>query len=169
MRKQLSATFKAQVVHALRREEQSVAQLAAEYGVHPTQLGTWNATALHGLPSLVEERAAVGTLKAAHQAQRTALDAAIGRLTTQVAWLKKTPWPANWIGPSVSRSWSAINRHGHARSGRTSSAFVVRVCPTGLVLRRSKPWRSSTGSTRLPHNTPATAPGGSRRRCAATA
>ncbi len=89
MRKQFSATFKAQVVQELLKEEKGIAQLAAEYGVHPTQLGKWKALALHGLPSLFEERAAVGALKTAHEAQLTALYAEIGRLTTQVAWLKK--------------------------------------------------------------------------------
>src|SRR5947209_13742767 len=89
MRKQFSSTFKAQVVHELLREEKSIAQLAAEYGVHPTQLGKWKALALQGLPSLFEERAEVGALKTAHEAQLTALYAEIGRLTTQVAWLKK--------------------------------------------------------------------------------
>lgn len=89
MRKQFSPTFKAQVVQELLREKKSIAQLAAEYGVHPTQLGKWKATALKGLPSLYEERAAVETLKASHEAQLTALYAEIGRLTTQVAWLKR--------------------------------------------------------------------------------
>jgi transposase len=105
MRKQFSPTFKAQVVHELLKEEQSVAQLAAEYGVHPTQLGKWKALALHGLPSLFEERSEIGALKTAHEAEVTALYAEIGRLTTQVAWLKKT-WPAAGIGTRVSRSWS---------------------------------------------------------------
>src|SRR4051812_8699511 len=89
MRQQFSATFKAQVIQELLKEEQSIAQLAAEYGVHPTQLGMWKALALHGLPSLFEERSEVGALKTAHEAQLTALYAEIGRLTTQVAWLKK--------------------------------------------------------------------------------
>ena len=89
MRKQFSATFKAQVVQDLLKEEKSIAQLAAEYGVQPTQLGKWKATALKGLPSLFEERSEVGALKTAHEAQLTALYAEIGRLTTQVAWLKR--------------------------------------------------------------------------------
>jgi transposase-like protein len=55
MRKQFSAIFKAQVVQELLEEEKSIAQLAAEYGVHPTQLGKWKATALKGLPGLFAE------------------------------------------------------------------------------------------------------------------
>jgi transposase len=105
MRKQFSATFKAQVVQELLKEDQSFAQLAADYGVHPTQLSKWNALALHGLPSLFEERSNVGALKTAHEAHLTALYAEIGRLTTHVAWLKIS-WPAAGIEPSVSRSWN---------------------------------------------------------------
>jgi transposase-like protein len=105
MRKQFSAAFKAQVVQELLREDKSIAQLAAEYGVHPTQLGKWKATALKGLPSLFEERSEIGALKTAHEAQLTTLYAEIGRLTTQVAWLKKT-WSATWSGMSASPWWS---------------------------------------------------------------
>jgi hypothetical protein len=69
------------------------------------QPGKWKALALHGLPSLFEERSEVGALKTAHEAQLTALYSEIGRLATQVAWLKKT-WLATRIGMIVSRSWS---------------------------------------------------------------
>jgi transposase-like protein len=41
MRKHCTPTFKAQVVRELLKEEKTVAQLAAEYSVHPTQLITW--------------------------------------------------------------------------------------------------------------------------------
>ena len=89
MRKQYSASFKARVVRELLREEKTVAQLAAEYGVHPTQLGKWKALALQSLPTLFEGQAEAAALKAAHEAERTALYAEVGRLTTQVAWLKR--------------------------------------------------------------------------------
>jgi putative transposase len=89
MRKQFSAAFKGQVVQELLKEEKSIAQLAAEYGVNPTQLGKRKATALKGLPTLFEERSEIGALKTAHEAQLTTLYAEIGRLTIQVGWLKK--------------------------------------------------------------------------------
>ena len=38
MRKQYSAAFKARVVQELLKEEKTLAQIAAEYEVHPTQL-----------------------------------------------------------------------------------------------------------------------------------
>jgi transposase-like protein len=56
MRKQVPPVFKAQVVQDFLGEEESIAQLTAEYGAHPTQLGKWKATAHKGLPSLFAER-----------------------------------------------------------------------------------------------------------------
>jgi transposase-like protein len=51
-----SAQFKARVVGAALREEKTLAQLAGEYGVHPTQISTWKTTALQELPRLFERR-----------------------------------------------------------------------------------------------------------------
>ena len=89
MRKQYPAAFKAKVVRELLKEEKTIAQIAAEYEVHPTQLKNWRAIALEGLPSLFEKQDSTAELKAAHEEQITDLYAEIGKLTTQVAWLKK--------------------------------------------------------------------------------
>lgn len=90
MRKHYTPTFKAQVVQELLKEEQTVAQIASEHGVHPTQLNKWKATAIQGLPSLfADDRKAAQAAQAAHEQQVQELYAEIGRLTTQVAWLKK--------------------------------------------------------------------------------
>jgi transposase len=89
MRKQYTAAFKTRVVQELLREEKTLAQIAAEYEVHPTQLKTWRAVALDGLPSLFEKQDSTAELKRAHEQQLTELYAEIGKLTTQVAWLKK--------------------------------------------------------------------------------
>ncbi len=50
MRKQYSATFKAQVVQQMLREDKTFAQLASEHEVHVNQLRDWRRTALEGLP-----------------------------------------------------------------------------------------------------------------------
>ena len=52
MRKRYSAAFKAQLVVELLKEEQTVNQLAAKHGVHPTQLRDWKKQVLDGLPNL---------------------------------------------------------------------------------------------------------------------
>ena len=78
MRKQYSAAFKARVVQELLKEEKTLAQIASEYEVHPTQLKNWRAVALEGLPGLFEK-----------QDNTTELYVEIGKLSTQVNWLKK--------------------------------------------------------------------------------
>ena len=89
MRKQYTAAFKARVVQELLKEEKTLAHIASEYEVHPTQLKHWRAVALEGLPSLFEKQASTVALQAAHEQQLTDLYAEIGKLTTQVTWLKK--------------------------------------------------------------------------------
>ncbi len=89
MRKQYTSAFKAKVVQELLKEEKTLVQIASEYEVHPTQLKTWRAIALEGMPSLFERQDSTLELKAAYEQQLTELYAEIGKLTTQLTWLKK--------------------------------------------------------------------------------
>jgi putative transposase len=90
MRKRHSAAFKAQVVQEILKEEKTIAQIASEHSVHPSQLNTWKAIVLKGLPSLFSrDYKAADTERAVHEKQVTDLYAEIGRLTTQLAWIKK--------------------------------------------------------------------------------
>jgi transposase-like protein len=89
MRKQYTAAFKARVVQELLKEEKTLAQIAAAYEVHPTQLKQWRAVTLEGLPGLFEKQDSTAELRRAHEQQLTELYAEIGKLSTQVAWLKK--------------------------------------------------------------------------------
>jgi len=89
MRKQYTPTFKAQVIRELLKEDKTLAQLAAEHGVHPTQLIKWRAIALEGLPSLFTKQDSTVALTADYEARLAALYEEIGRLSTQVAWLKR--------------------------------------------------------------------------------
>jgi putative transposase len=89
MRKRYTPTFKAQVVRELLREEKTLAQLAAEHGIHPTQLIKWRSTALEGLPSLFTRQDSTVALRAEYEARLAALYEEIGRLSTHVAWLKR--------------------------------------------------------------------------------
>jgi transposase len=57
--------------------------------VHPTQLIKWRATALQGLPSLYTRQDSIVVLKADYEARLAALYEEIGRLSMQVAWLKR--------------------------------------------------------------------------------
>lgn len=89
MRKQYTAQFKAQVVQEILKEEKTLNQLATEHSVHPNQLKRWKATALAGLPSLFSRSDQAVQTAAEHERQVTELYAEIGRLTTELTWLKK--------------------------------------------------------------------------------
>ncbi|WP_188883497.1 transposase, partial [Alicyclobacillus cellulosilyticus] len=91
MRKHYSASFKAQVVLELLREEKTVAQLASEHGVHPTMLHRWKNTAVDNLSTLFEDvdKKSAAVAKKEYEKEIEELYSKIGRLTTQVEWLKK--------------------------------------------------------------------------------
>jgi transposase-like protein len=90
MRKQYTAKQKAQIVLEILKEERPISQIASQYGIHPNQLYKWKAQALERLPELFEdEHKTEKSMQAAHEQQLEGLYAQIGRLNTQLAWLKK--------------------------------------------------------------------------------
>ena len=89
MKKIYSSAFKAQVVLELLKGEKSLAQLSSEHAVHANVLRDWKAIALKNLVSLYERRDDVAVQAAQHKQQVEELYAEIGKLTTQVNWLKK--------------------------------------------------------------------------------
>lgn len=89
MRKRHTPAYKARIVAEAIKEEKTLAQIASENGLHPNQISAWKALALAGLPSLFERESKCQAEQAAHDKQLEDLYAQIGRLTTQVAWLKK--------------------------------------------------------------------------------
>jgi putative transposase len=89
MRKRYTTAFKIQVVLELLKEEKTVNQLAIKHGVHPTQLRDWKKQVFDGLPNLFEQSPEAVRQAAAEDREREELFAQIGRLTTQLAWLKK--------------------------------------------------------------------------------
>lgn len=90
MRKRYSDTFKAEVVLELLKEEKTVAQIASERHVHPNQIYQWKTIVLKDLATLFgSDHKGETALKAEYEKRLEELYAEIGRLTTQVNWLKK--------------------------------------------------------------------------------
>jgi len=90
MRKRYTANQKAQIVLEILKEEKPITQIASEYGIHPNQLYKWKTQALEGLPKVFEENhKGEKVQKAIHERQLQELYAEIGRLNTQLTWLKK--------------------------------------------------------------------------------
>jgi len=81
---------KAQIILEVLSEGQTLAQIAGAHGIHVNMLRKWRGQVLERLPSVFsDENQAVRELEAAHERERQELYAEIGRLTTQLAWLKK--------------------------------------------------------------------------------
>lgn len=90
MRKTYSAEFKARVVLEILKEEKSISQLASEHGVHPNLLGKWKNQALKDLPRLfTDDHKKTEAVKTEYEKRAQELYEEIGRLTTQLNWLKK--------------------------------------------------------------------------------
>jgi transposase-like protein len=90
MRRHFSAQFKAEIVQEVLREDKTLAEIASAHAIHPNQIKRWKATVLKGLPSLFsDETAAAKTAQADHEKQLDELYTEIGRLSTQLTWLKK--------------------------------------------------------------------------------
>jgi putative transposase len=87
MRKRYTAAIKAKIVIELLQEEKTLAQLASEYGVSTKQLTRWKNYALAEMPRLFESKNDKSQEK--YDSKINDLYAEIGRLTTQINWLKK--------------------------------------------------------------------------------
>ena len=92
MKKKDTPAFKAQVVQELLKATKTMTQLAAEHSVHPNLLRDWKVTVLNGIAGLFEKGDSIEALRTSYDQQLEDRYAQIGRLTTQVTWLKKI-WP----------------------------------------------------------------------------
>ena len=89
MRKRHSPEFKAKAVLETLKEERPLNQIASDFEVHPTMLSAWKSSAVKGMPTLFEKENQAQADQEAHEKQIEELYAQIGKLTTQVIWLKK--------------------------------------------------------------------------------
>ena len=89
MRKHYPASFKARVVLDTLQEKKTIAELAAEYGIHPTLIHKWRKTAVDNLHQVFSGEENAAALQDKHEKQVDELYSEIGRLTAQLSWLKK--------------------------------------------------------------------------------
>jgi transposase-like protein len=87
MKKRYTPAIKAKIVTELLKEEKTLAQLSSEFGVSTKQLTRWKNHTLAELPRLFEIKSERSQEK--YETKINELYAEIGRLTTQVNWLKK--------------------------------------------------------------------------------
>lgn len=90
MRKSHSPEIKARIVLEVLRGEETLNEIAAAHNIHPTLLARWKTQAIKNLPQVFENEA-VRTRKQAKESEKEVdgLYRQIGKLTTQIEWLKK--------------------------------------------------------------------------------
>ena len=90
MKKHYTAEQKAKIVLEILKEERTIAQIASEQSIHPNQLYKWKSLAIEKLSEVFEdERKNEQAQKAEHERELRELYAEIGKLSTQLNWLKK--------------------------------------------------------------------------------
>jgi putative transposase len=90
MKKTYTADFKAKVLLEILKEEKTLVQLSSEYEMSVAQLSRWKTMALNNLSRLFDaEDKKVQEARLAQQKKEDELYQEIGRLTTQLEWLKK--------------------------------------------------------------------------------
>ena len=86
-RRNHSAAFKAKVALAAAKGDKTIAELASEYQIHPTQITQWKNQLLESLPEIFFRR------RQNSQQQQDELTAQlyqqIGQLKVELDWLKK--------------------------------------------------------------------------------
>jgi transposase len=89
-RRKFTPEEKARLVLETLKEEKSVSQLASEHGIHTNVLNRWKAEAVQNLSQLfVDDRKGITKMKQDYEKHIDELYAEVGKLTTQLSWLKK--------------------------------------------------------------------------------
>ena len=90
MRRKFTPEEKAQIVLEILKEEKSISQLSSEHGIHANVLHRWKTEAVQNLHQLfVDDRKGITKMKNEYEQKINELYAEVGKLTTQLAWLKK--------------------------------------------------------------------------------
>ena len=119
-RKRHSAAFKAKVGLEALSGIKTVAEIAREYQVHPTQVSQWKGQVQERLPEVFENGPTAQALEAERQVER--LEQKVGQLTMELDWLKKS-----------SSNWGSEGAHG---IGGVHRGMTQRACAVSVVERQ---------------------------------
>ena len=86
-RRRFTAEFKARVVRAALREDKTLAELASQFGVHPSQITEWKRQVLDAMPEVFGRRKAADAKAVEDHEAR--LYEQVGKLQVELEWMKK--------------------------------------------------------------------------------
>jgi transposase len=86
-RRVFDAAYRAKVALAAAKGDQSLSQLSARFGVHPTQIANWRKELLDRAAEIFADRRGAASVQPEVDPQP--LYAEIGRLRMELDWLKK--------------------------------------------------------------------------------
>lgn len=89
IKKRHTNEFKAKVVLAALREDQTLSELASAYGVHPIQIGLWKKKAVQGLSRLFNGADGFNGKEVEQKTLIEKLYRKIGEVEVENDWLKK--------------------------------------------------------------------------------
>ena len=156
-RKSHTAAFKAQVALAAVKGDKTVSELASLHGVHPTMIHTWKKQLLSNAEELFHS--GVKTSTAEHEVLQAQLYEQIGRLKTELDWLKKK-LPASveckrtWVDPkdpvlSVSQQCALLDLSRSSYYYELATESPENLALMALIDREytDHPFRGSRGMT----------------------
>lgn len=89
-RKRYTPEFKSQIVLEILKEEKTMSQIASEHGIHVNQLHKWKTHFLQEMPQIFnKQNKDQEKMKADYEERLENLYAEVGKLTTQLSWIKK--------------------------------------------------------------------------------
>lgn len=88
-RRTVDARLKAKVAVTAIREDQTMAEISSDFGVHSTQVSKWKKKAPEELPGIFAGGGRSTRLNVADEKLVSSLYEEIGRLKVEVDWLKK--------------------------------------------------------------------------------
>src|SRR5699024_6113617 len=89
-RKSYTPQCKSQIVLEILKEEKSMSQIASENEIHVNQLHKWKTQLLQEMPQVFEKQNKdLEKMKVDYEKQLESLYSEVGKLTTQLSWLKQ--------------------------------------------------------------------------------